>query len=112
MTISRRTFVAESLATFSAFAQRGASSRPNVLFLGVDDWRDWVGCLKAYPDVKTPNLDRLAASGQLFTNAHCAAPVCNPSRTALMTGLRPSTTGVYTNGQFWKPAWPNVITLP
>src|SRR5690349_20789476 len=73
-----------------------AESRPNVLFLGVDDWRDWVGCL-GKNDIKTPNLDRLAQEGLLFTNAHCAAPICNPSRTALMTGLQPSTSGVYSN---------------
>jgi arylsulfatase A-like enzyme len=48
--------------------------------------------------VKTPNFDRLGARGTLFTNAHCA-PLCNPSRAALMTGVRPSTSGVYDNGQ-------------
>jgi arylsulfatase A-like enzyme len=111
--ISRRRFLAGTAAkTFAVFAAQAASSRPNVLFLGVDDWRDWVGCLGAFPTVKTPNLDRLASSGLLFTNAHCAAPVCNPSRTALMTGLRPSTSGVYNNSQWWKPALPDVVTLP
>lgn len=89
-----------------------AAERPNVLFLGVDDWRDWVGCLGTNPQVKTPHLDRLAGQGMLFTNAHCAAPVCNPSRTALLTGLRPSTSGVYANGHWWKPALPDVVTLP
>lgn len=89
-----------------------ATAKPNVLFLGVDDWRDWVGALGAYPAVKTPNLDRLAAKGLLFTNAHCAAPICNPSRTALMTGLLPSTTGVYANGQWWRPVLPDAVTLP
>ena len=63
----------------------------------VDDMNDWVGCLGGHPQVKTPNIDRLAKRGLLFTNAHVAAPVCNPSRVATLTGLRPSTTGVYGN---------------
>ena len=67
----------------------------NVLFIAVDDLNDWVGCLEGHPQAHTPHLDRLAARGTLFTNAHCQAPVCNPSRTSVMTGLRPTTTGVY-----------------
>jgi len=106
--LTRRRFLAASAAKMAL----PAFSRPNVLFLGVDDWRDWVGCLGGFPGVKTPNLDRLASRGLLFTNAHCAAPVCNPSRTALLTGLQPSTTGVYTNNHWWKPALPSVVTLP
>jgi len=111
--ISRRQFVAGAVTHgLAALAAPPSARRPNVLFLGVDDWRDWVGCLGAFPAVKTPNLDRLASSGLLFTNAHCAAPVCNPSRTALLTGLQPSTSGVYTNNHWWKPALPDAVTLP
>ncbi len=69
--------------------------RVNVLFIVIDDLNDWVGCLGGHPQAKTPNIDRLAAAGTLFTNAHCQAPLCNPSRAAVMTGLRPSTTGIY-----------------
>lgn len=69
--------------------------RPNVLFIAVDDLNDWVGCLGGHPQVQTPNIDRLARRGTLFTNAHCQAPLCNPSRSSLLTGLRPSTTGIY-----------------
>ncbi len=72
-----------------------AAERPNVLFIAIDDLNDWVGCLGGHPQGRTPNLDRLAAGGTLFRNAHCQAPLCNPSRTSVLTGLRPSTTGIY-----------------
>ncbi|GAB5552767.1 MAG: sulfatase [Saprospiraceae bacterium] len=68
---------------------------PNVLFIAVDDLNNWLGCLNNYSNTKTPNIDRLAAQGVLFSNAHCQAPLCGPSRASLMTGLRPSTTGIY-----------------
>lgn len=68
---------------------------PNVLFIAIDDLNDWIGPLHGHPDVKTPNIDRLAARGVTFLNAHCQAPLCGPSRASLMTGLRPSTTGIY-----------------
>ena len=71
------------------------AKKKNVLFLAIDDLNDWIGCLGGHPQVKTPNLDKLAARGTLFTNAHCQAPVCNPSRTSVLLGLRPSTTGIY-----------------
>ena len=71
--------------------------RPNVLFIAVDDLNHWVGHLGRNRQTKTPNLDRLAKMGVTFTNAHCAAPVCNPSRTALLSGMRPGSTGVYDN---------------
>jgi len=70
---------------------------PNVLLLAIDDMNDWVSCLSGHPDTKTPNIDRLAERGVLFTNAHCQGPICNPSRTSIMFGLRPSTTGIYMN---------------
>jgi arylsulfatase A-like enzyme len=89
-----------------------AAGKPNVLFIAVDDLNDWTAGIGGHPSVKTPNLDRLAARGVLFERAYCAAPVCNPSRTALLTGLRPSTTGVYQNAQPWRPALPDVVTLP
>ena len=90
-----------------------AECHPNVLFISVDDMNDWVGCLGGYAaEVHTPNIDKLAARGMLFRNAHCPAPVCNPSRTAILTGLRPSTTGIYDNGAWWRPALPDVVSLP
>ena len=69
--------------------------KPNVLFIAIDDQNDWVGCLNGHPQVKTPNIDGLASRGVLFANAHCQSPLCNSSRTSAMTGLRPSTTGIY-----------------
>lgn len=88
-----------------------AHAGPNVLFLSVDDMNDWVGAL-GYEPARTPNIDRLAARGVLFRNAHAASPKCNPSRTAILSGLRPSTTGVYGNGEWWKPNLPDVVMLP
>jgi choline-sulfatase len=69
--------------------------KPNVLFIAIDDQNDWIGALGGHPQAKTPNLDALAARGTVFLNAHCQAPLCNPSRTSLMLSLRPTTTGVY-----------------
>lgn len=84
---------------------------PNVLFIAVDDLNHWVGHLGRNPQTKTPHLDRLAARGVSFTRAYCAAPACNPSRAALMSGLRPHTTGIYHNHQDWRPVIPPEKTL-
>ncbi len=73
------------------------ADRPNVLMIAVDDLNDWIGCLGGHPQAVTPNMDRLAARGLLFTNAHCAAPACNPSRAALFSGLMPQSNGVWAN---------------
>lgn len=69
----------------------------NILFIAVDDLNDWVGFLGGHPQAKTPNLDRLAARSMVFEKAYCVVPACNPSRVALLTGMRPNTTGVYHN---------------
>ena len=89
-------------------------TRPNVLFIAVDDLNDWIGCLGGHPQAKTPNIDRLAARGVLFERAYCSAPACNPSRASLMTGIRPSTSGIYHNPQPWRrsPVLRRAITLP
>lgn len=70
------------------------SKPPNVLFIAVDDLNNYLGYL-GDPNAKTPNFDKLAQNGTVFTNAHCQAPLCGPSRASLLTGLRPSTTGIY-----------------
>jgi len=76
-------------------APAAAGERPNVLIISIDDLNDWTGCLGGHPQAHTPNIDRLARSGILFANAHCQAPICTPSRASLVTGLYPSTTGLY-----------------
>ena len=78
------------------------NANPNVLFIAVDDLNDWLGCMNGHPNSKTPNIDKLASSGVLFTNAHCQSPLCNSSRTSLMIGLRPSTTGIYGLGPWFR----------
>jgi arylsulfatase A-like enzyme len=87
-------------------------SKPNILFIAVDDLNDWVGVLGGHPQARTPHIDKLANRGVLFTNAHAAAPACNPSRVAVMTGLHPSSTGIYYNSQPFRPVLPDVVTLP
>jgi len=88
-----------------------AADRPDVLFIAVDDLNDWTTYLGGHPQAKTPNIDRLVARGTAFTNSHCAAPACNPSRAALMSGLRPWTTGIYTNGDPAQGVLKDVNTL-
>jgi len=83
------------LSRVTVAAEKSAPKRPNILFIAIDDQNDWIGCLGGHPLVKTPHIDGLADSGTVFLNAHCQSPLCNPSRTSLMTGLRPSTTGIY-----------------
>ncbi|MDR1960227.1 MAG: sulfatase [Planctomycetaceae bacterium] len=95
-----------------AFAAEVKPQKPNVLFIAIDDMRDWTGYFGTHPNTKTPNLDRLASQGVAFTRSYCAAPLCNPSRAALLSGLRPSNTGVYTNNDDWRKIIPpEIVTL-
>jgi arylsulfatase A-like enzyme len=104
-----------SFANADAIGQESANKknadRPNVLFIAVDDLNHWVGHLGRNKQTKTPHLDRLARMGVTFTRAYCAAPVCNPSRAALMSGLRPGSSGVYNNGHDWRPVIASDLTL-
>jgi len=84
----KRSFITLAFACLSTclFADKKVGEgRPNVLLISIDDLNDWIGCLGGHPQAKTPNIDRLAARGVLFNNAHCQAPVCNPSRASMMT---------------------------
>lgn len=96
-------------------AKHAAAEEPgpiSVLMISIDDLNDWVGCLGGHPQALTPNIDRLANESVLFTNAHCPAPSCNPCRTAVLTGIAPWRSGVYRNGQRWRKALPDVVSLP
>ena len=88
--------------------------RPNILFIAIDDQNDWIGCMKGHPMAKTPNIDALAARGTLFSNAHCQSPLCNPSRTSLMMGLRPGSTGIYGLAPWIRtlPQYADHVSLP
>ena len=104
MTIARIFLLLGALLLPAATLQAAEEkpTQPNVLFIAIDDLNHWVGHLHRNPQTHTPNIDRLASMGVTFTNANCSAPVCNASRAALMSGMKPSTTGVYDNGQNWK----------
>ena len=71
------------------------ADKPNVLFIAIDDMNDWVGFLDGHPQAITPNMDMLAKRGVNFTNAHCVAPACGPSRSALLFGVPPHESGLY-----------------
>ncbi len=88
--------------------------RPNVLLIMIDDQNDWIGCMNGHPLAKTPNIDSLAQRGTLFFNAHCQAPLCNPSRISMLSGLRPGSTGIYgLMPQHWQvESLRDVVTMP
>jgi iduronate 2-sulfatase len=88
-----------------------AATRPNVLLICVDDLKPLLGCY-GNKVIKSPNIDRLAARGAVFERAYCNQAVCAPSRNALLTGVRPSTLGIYDLGTNFREAVSNAVTLP
>jgi arylsulfatase A-like enzyme len=109
---TRRTFLAGTVAGTGAMAQRAQTRRPNVLFLMSDDMRVELGCYQSRFHAQTPNLDALAHSGVRFDRNYCQFPLCNPSRSSLMTGRHPMITGVLGNRTAFRDAHPDWISLP
>ncbi|MFM8284032.1 MAG: sulfatase [Planctomycetaceae bacterium] len=95
-------------------AGRAAARPPDVLLIAIDDLNDWVGHLGGHPAATTPHIDALAARGTTFLNAHCQAPLCNPSRTSLLLSLRPGTTGIYGLRPAYRAVerWRDRVSLP
>ena len=99
-------------ALFNVSVSLAEEPRPNVLFIAVDDLNHWVGHLDGHPGTRTPNIDRLASGGVTFSRAYAAAPLCNPSRVSLLTGVMPAHSGVYGNFEELREQLPDAVTLP
>ena len=116
---TRRDFLSTSLKAGTAAFTTALLPKPkthaqgqyNVLFILVDDLRPMLGCY-GHTEMHTPNIDRLADRGTLFNRAYCQLPICNPSRTSILTGLRPDTIGVFSNSGHFRKKSPDIVTLP
>ena len=118
-TFTRRNFLSTSLKVGAAAFTTGllpnlrvnAEGQHNVLFIIVDDLRPLLGCY-GHSEIHTPNIDKIAQRGTLFNRAYCQIPLCHPSRTSILTGLRPDTTRVFSNSAGFRENLPNAVTLP
>lgn len=88
-------FIGITVFTIACTKQEKAAHKPNILFIAIDDMNDWLGVLGGHPQALTPNMDKLANQGVLFTNAHTPAPACSPCRNALLYGMEPHNSGLY-----------------
>lgn len=106
--ITGGSIAALTMASCQPLTFRTQKQRPNILFIAIDDMNDWVGPLANHlPKAKTPHMDRMASEGVMFTNAHCASPVCHPSRLSVMTGVHPARSKVINNefSSRGQPTW-------
>ncbi|SEI57361.1 iduronate 2-sulfatase [Dyadobacter sp. SG02] len=100
-----------TVAALNSYGKQNATPKPNVLFIMVDDLRPALGC---YGDAlaRTPHMDALAGTGTLFSRAYCQQAVCSPSRTSMLTGLRPDATQVWGLKRAFRETTPGAVTLP
>jgi iduronate 2-sulfatase len=99
------------LTTLTSFSQAKSKPKYNVLFISADDLRPELGAY-GVKDIKTPNIDKIAARGTRFDRAYAQFPVCNPSRASLLTGKYPTQNGVMNNNDYFRRKFPDIVTLP